>query len=76
MGEFFGQTTMTGSRSLVMGAAVFGDEELRFLDPTEAPIEIVRVEADTLYDKILELFARLGVSRWAMSLDPGEVILY
>ena len=58
-----------------MDAAVFGDKELRFPYPAGAPIEIVRVEADTLYDKILKLFARLGVSRWAMPLDPGEVIL-
>ena len=65
---------MTGSRSLVLDAAVFGDEELRFPDPTEALFEIVRVEADTLCDKALRLFARLGVSRQAMPLEPRGLI--
>tara|TARA_B100001093_G_C26711576_1_gene963653 strand:+ start:432 stop:548 length:117 start_codon:yes stop_codon:yes gene_type:complete len=31
--EFFGRTKMVGSWSLVLDAAVFGDEELRFPDP-------------------------------------------
>ncbi len=58
---------MTGSWSLVLG-----DEELRFPDPPDARFEFVQVGADTLYDERPKLFARLGVSREAMPLDPGK----
>jgi len=63
---------MMGSWSLALDAEVFGDEELRF--PTRA-LNFCKW-AGTLYDEIPKWFARLRVSREAMPLDPGEVILY
>ena len=65
--EFFGRTKMMGSWSLALD-----DEELRFPDLPDALFEFVQVGADTLDDETPKLFARLGVPRGAMPLDPGK----